>query len=167
MLLLGAGRGRNLAPLLRAGAAVDARDADADIGRLPPGGFDAVLTTHALLHGEPATVAARLEALGSTLVDGGLLYATFGSCADPRYGRGDRTAGGAWAERDGPEAGVAHAYFTRSALRAMLQAHFTLELLREREVGAMVGRWAHAAAPPGQRVHWFVAAHVERGGDVD
>jgi hypothetical protein len=155
VLVLGAGRGRSLPVLVDAGFAVDAVDADADVTDLKEP-YDAILSSHALLHGTRASVVERLHVLADVLTAGGLLHATFGSASDPRCGRGTAVAGGGWVPVDGPEAGVAHAYFDRAALLDAL-GDFDVLSAAENDVSEVVGRWAHdpSATPI---IHWFVIA---------
>ena len=157
VLVIGPGRGRSLTVLANAGLIVEtAQDGDALLDE-HPGPFAAMLSTHALLHGTPATLAARCARILERLEDGGRLYATFGSTRDPRCGAGTPVDGG-WAPSDGDEAGVVHAYFDRPALEAVL-AGFVLLAASEHDVRDIVGRWAHAPdAALRPSLHWFVEA---------
>jgi len=123
-----------------------------------PGGFAAVVSTHALLHGTQAEIAAHLVRVAESLEPGGLFYAVFASTRDRRFGRGRRIARYTFAAEGGDEAGVAHTFFTRSRLRALLGKRFTLESLEERDAGDVAGRWAHPSAPLTGAVHWFAVA---------
>jgi len=120
-----------------------------------PAGYTAVLSTHALLHGDHAEVAQAVAGIATLLKADGLLCATFGSRNDPRCAAAMLVREGGWAEPDGAEAGVVHAYFDAVEIRRLLDG-FALESLIEKETGAVVGRWAHAGAQP--RMHWFVVA---------
>ncbi len=63
---------------------------------------------------------------------------------------------------EGDERGVAHAYFDRERLTALLEPHFSVESLEERAVDDVVGYWAHRDAPLRGAVHWFVIAANRR-----
>lgn len=159
---LGYGRGRNTAPLRAAGFEVssvdDERAADATSITAIPGGFDAVLATHALLHGTPQGIAERIDAVAGRLAPGGLFAATFASVRDARYGTGERITDQTFAPLEGDECGVPHAYYDEARLRAVLGAYFTVESLEERNVDEIAGGWAHPTAPLRGAVHWFVMA---------
>jgi hypothetical protein len=161
VLVVGPGRGRSLPPLAAAGVSVETLPADAAPSeRAAP--YDAILSTHALLHGTRDSVAARVRALTARLRPGGRLYATFGSTRDPRSGSGVAIAGGGWAPADGDEAGVAHAFFDRPMLDAMLGECDSI-CAEEHDVRDVVGRWAHARGDgPSPSVHWFVKAQYAR-----
>lgn len=159
----GTGSGRNTRALLAAGLRVfeigdsDATDHDALarlLRALPP--CDGALSTHALLHGTPASIATSIGALGAVLKPSAPFYATLGSVRDARYGKGRRIAAGSYAPAAGDECGVAHAYFDEAGARALLSA-FQIEYLCETDVDAVVGSWAHAVEPHGF-VHWFLRA---------
>jgi hypothetical protein len=158
VLVWGPGDGRNSRALRAAGALVEELEADADPARgARP--YDAVLSTHALLHGTTATVAARLAAISGVIAAGGSLYATLGSTADARCGRGTRVAGGSgWAPVEGPEAGVAHAFFDAAGVAAALGTAYELRWMEERDVRAVVGRWAHPLPQQEPLVHWLIEA---------
>lgn len=167
MLDFGTGSGRNADALAAAEHPVTRVDDESAAQGAPlplvPGGFAAVVSSHALLHGTLAEIAARLAALAESLEAGGLLYATFASTRDRRFGRGRRIAPRTFAALDGDERGVPHTYFTRSRLYALLAKHFTLESLEERAADAVAGRWAHATAPLAGAVHWFAVARRREG----
>jgi len=180
VLLLGIGSGRNVAPLLDAGLRVDAIESDparalaattqfAGNGRvrvacakapdlIPFGGtYDAALSTHALLHGTPQSIAATIGALCARLVAGAPFYATLGSKNDPRFGTGERLGAATFAPTNGDERGVAHTYFDARSARVLLR-DVSIDTLDEVGGGEHVGRWAH---PTGSDtiVHWFVRGH--------
>ncbi len=180
ILVLGAGNGRNLPPLLAAGGRVDVLDDDAariaslaerfhaEAGlRLATGsfddpfpfesGYDGVLSTHALLHGNRTRVRSALNNAFAAARAGARLHLVLGSCSDPRSGQGRDLGDGAFAPEDGDEAGVPHVYFTEGEVRQVLGA-FTLDSLEERSAAKTAGRWAHDAASAAQMVHWFVRA---------
>lgn len=159
------GSGRNLAALRAAGfvAAGIADDDPAGLQALPKE-FDAILSTHGLLHGTAPVVAADVAALAGLLLPGGLLYAVFGSTADARFGRGERLAPATFAPLDGDERGVPHTFFSRSALVALLRPHVAVDSLTRRRADAIAGSWAHRTQPLRGAVHWFVTAHRPRGG---
>jgi len=132
--------------------------ASAPIGPVADGGFDAAISTHALLHGTPASIAARLGEIARALRPGGLFFATFGSVRDARFGRGTRIDASTWAPESGDERGVAHAYFAATGLRALLARDFAVERADENGVDDVAGTWAHATTPLRDAVHWFVEA---------
>lgn len=150
VLELGAGSGRNARALRDAGLEVTA------LPELRP--FAAALTTHALLHGTPAAIAAQLDAVADALEPQAPLFATFASVNDARYGTGDALEPYVYAAVDGDEVGVAHAYFDGDRLRALLAGRFTIESMRETNVDDVAGTWAHRTQPLRGAVHWFVVA---------
>ena len=156
VLEFGAGRGRNTEALRAAGLAVDAL---ADGAPVMPGahGYDGALSTHALLHGTPATVAATLDAIANALKRGAPLHATFASTHDARFGKGVRISEHVYAAETGDEAGVPHTYFTDEELRSLLEPRFTIESLQETAADSIVGNWAHAEPLRGV-MHWFARA---------
>lgn len=163
ILDFGAGSGRNSAALRRAGydvVTVDDGAAAASSDPLPAmlGRFDAAVSTHGLLHGTTNAIAGRVSALAALLDPNAPLFAVFGSTRDARFGKGTRIEASVFAPVDGDERGVAHAYFARSSLQAMLEAYFTIELLEERDADETAGSWAHRAQPLSGAVHWFVIA---------
>jgi len=182
VLMLGIGRGRNVAPFARANVALDiveaddgrAREAAATFASDPsvhvacatyagpypfPRGHGAALSTHALLHADLPGVARALAAIARALRASAPFYATFGSTNDPRYGAGTCIDAATYAPPDGPEAGVAHVYFDERRLRAALGA-FAIESLEEVDAAEHVGRWAHDEQDAARIVHWFVRATV-------
>jgi hypothetical protein len=179
-LLLGIGSGRNLAPLLGAGCRVDAIEDDPERARAATerlaamgavriararytgpypfaGPYAGALSTHALLHGLPANVAAALGAVQNRLAAGAPFFFTLGSRRDPRYGRGHNPGPGTFVVETGSEAGVAHCYFDEAGVRALV-AGLTLEGLEERSAADTAGAWAHEPAESAAIVHWFVRA---------
>jgi len=181
VLLLGAGSGRSLAPLLAAGLTVAATEPDAErraglavrfaaaiadgslalAARLPElaGGasYVAALSTHALLHGTPASIGRTLTEIAACLAVQGRLVATIGSRRDPRFGAGRRIDEATFAPEDGREAGVAHAYFDMRGLMRLF-AGWKLVAAEERSAAESAGAWAHDAAEAAKIVHWFVTA---------
>lgn len=157
VLEIGAGGGRNTAALESAGLTVFAIADERVHGFTVQPPFDAALSTHGLLHGARAEIAVLANAIGDALRRGAPLYATFGSTRDARYGKGARIDAGTFAQQDGDEAGVAHAYFDEASLRALLASRFTIEAIEERGVDDVVGSWAHAHELRGA-VHWYVRA---------
>lgn len=152
---LGAGSGRNSAALSAAGYAVQAISDDHVADFTADGEFDAAVSTHALLHGTPRTIAATVQRLASALKPQAPLYATFGSKADARYGKGTRIDDETFVPDSGDEQGVAHAYFDEHTLRTMLERSFIVESIEEHAVDDVVGTWAHSQRSQGS-VHWFV-----------
>ncbi len=168
VLDLGFGHGRNTIALRGAGFDVLSLDderaaAAADLTAID-GRFDAVLATHALLHGTPQSIAERIDAVAGLLHPGGLLAATFASVHDARYGRGERVADRTFAPADGDERGVPHAYYDEPLLRAVLNPYFTVESLEEHDVDRITGRWAHPTEPLRGAVHWFLIASKRLNG---
>ncbi len=178
-LLLGVGRGRNLAPFLAAGIGVDAIEDDperaraailrfaetADVrvaqtayaGPYPVAeAYAGALSTHALLHGSPADVAAALAATYARLAPGAPFFFTLGNKHDPRFGTGAPIAPDTYVDETGSESGVAHCYFDAGGVDALL-AGFALERLEE--CSGAAGTWAHDSAEAERIVHWFVRAH--------
>ena len=156
------GRGRNATALRAAGFEVVAV-ADGDVDRddaLPGAGetFAAAISTHGLLHGIPDRIDARVAAIAARLDRGGLFFATFGSIADARFGRGTRLGPSTFAPDNGDERDVAHTYFTRAQLDDLLRRHFEIERMWEVETDAIAGSWAHARQPLHDAVHWFLVA---------
>ena len=158
-----AGHGRNAEALRRAGFCVVAVGDDTAESETPipnaPQPFTAALSTHGLLHGTPAAIAARLSAIAQNLHGGGLLYATFGSTSDRRFGKGARVDDFTFVPLDGDERGILHAYFDRDALLGVLQREFQIEELAETCADDTAGAWAHRERPLRGAVHWFAIAH--------
>ena len=119
------------------------------------GPFAAIVSTHGLLHGTERDIARRIETLAARLEEGGLLYATFGSVRDARFGRGLRIGPATFAPLDGDERDVPHTYFTRERLEQLLRRHFEVERLEESSVDAVAGSWAHRTRPLTGAVHWL------------
>ncbi|MBV8490962.1 MAG: class I SAM-dependent methyltransferase [Candidatus Eremiobacteraeota bacterium] len=163
MLDFATGRGRNAAALELAGLQVTALDdataaSDAPFARLGEGRFDAAISTHGFLHGNAAEIERRVRAVARHLTPGAPFYATFGSSRDARFGRGMRIDERTYAPADGDEAGVAHAFFDRDSLRAILEPVLAIETLEERMVDEIAGSWAHRERPLERAVHWFAIA---------
>jgi hypothetical protein len=150
VLEVGAGSGRNTRALRTAGLEVQTLPVQHPCA--------AALTTHALLHGTPASIAAQLDDIAGALEPSSPLFATFASVNDARYGTGKALEPHVFAAVDGDEAGVAHAYFDEARLRALLSPRFTIESMHETNVDDVVGRWAHKRRPLRDAVHWFVVA---------
>jgi hypothetical protein len=182
VLLLGIGSGRSVPPFLAIGARVDALEDDAEraraaavrfaaeprvrvvraryVGPFPvAGGLMGALSTHALLHGTPSSVAAAVAAVRNRLRPGAPFFATLGSTRDPRFGRGVRLDEATFAPETGGEAGVPHVYYDETRARALFAA-FAVESLVETAAAETVGRWAHDDADAATIVHWFVRASV-------
>jgi SAM-dependent methyltransferase len=156
------GSGRNTAALRDAGVTVVAIDDQraacpttlADVDEA----FDAVLSTHGLLHGNVPAVATNLHWIADHLKMDGLLYATFGSSRDARFGKGTRIDASTFAPIDGDERGVPHTYFDERQVRSLLAVEFEVESLQERGVDEVVGSWAHRKRALRGAVHWFIVA---------
>ena len=180
VLLLGVGSGRNVPPLLEAGLSVEAIEPDPErtqaararfageagvriveaplLGLWPVAGdFAGALSTHALLHGDRATVLALLAAVGERLRPGAPFFLTLGSAADPRCGTGTRIDDFTWLPAGGSEAGVPHVYFSESDARALLRG-WVVDSLDECSAAESAGRWAHTESEAARMVHWFVRA---------
>jgi hypothetical protein len=147
VLEIGRGSGRNTAALTAAGHIV--------VGLNDPVSADAALSTHALLHGTRADVAALLEEIAERLRPGAPFYGTFGSTEDARFGEGTRIDDGCYAPSGGDEAGVAHAFFDEAALREMLQPRWEIDRLDHVRVDDVAGAWAHLERPLRDAYHWF------------
>jgi SAM-dependent methyltransferase len=162
ILDFGSGSGRNAEALRQAGFVVVTIDDRAAESEVPfagiDGDFSAVLSTHGLLHGTSATIAAHVAAIAERIRERALFYATFGSRADARFGRGRRLDPWTYAPDGGDERGVAHAYFDRERLRALLEPRLEIESLDEHGVDGVAGAWAHRQAPLSGAVHWFAIA---------
>lgn len=157
-----AGNGRTTRALRAAGFTVvpiedRAAESDAPFAGIAQT-FAAIVSTHGLLHGTPAAIAARVRAAAGRLEPGGLLYATFGSTSDARFGEGRRIDASTYAPLDGDERGVAHAFFDATGLRALLEPLFEVESLDERRVDRIAGAWAHRELPLKGAAHWFAIA---------
>jgi SAM-dependent methyltransferase len=158
VLEIGCGSGRNTDALHAAGFSVHTvSDETAAAFTAQAQGFDAAISTHALLHGTPASIARTVQEIARSLSGGAAFYATFASKADARYGTGTRVAEDAYAPDEGAEQGVAHAYFHEAALRELVSRYFVIEAIEEHRVDDVVGRWAHEERPSGS-VHWYVRA---------
>jgi hypothetical protein len=179
--MLGFGSGRNLAPLVAAGALVDAVEEDVERARAAAlrcgnearvrvvraryggpfpfaGGHAGALSTHALQHGSTTAVEAAVTAVANRLETGGAFYATLASTTDPRYAAGEPVGDFASAPREGNERGVPHVYYDEQRARALFAA-FEIEGLEETPAGETAGRWAHDPAEAARIVHWFVRAY--------
>ncbi len=150
ILEVGTGSGRNTRALEAAGFTVVTLDNDMLVA--------GALSTHALLHGTPATISGVLHAIAQRLERGGALYGTLGSVRDARYGSGRFIEDGVYAPEEGDERGVAHSYFDEKAVRELLKGDWITESLREVGVDTIAGSWAHQQQPLHDAVHWFVVA---------
>lgn len=150
VLEVGPGSGRNTRALEVAGFEVCSLPAE--------GRHAAALTTHALLHGTPSSIAAELAVIAAALEPGAPLFGTFGSTRDARYGSGAPIEPHVYAPQDGDEHGVAHTYFDRARLSELLAAHFAIESMREVVVDDIAGTWGHQQTPLRDAQHWFVVA---------
>jgi hypothetical protein len=156
------GAGRNTIALREAGFDVVAIDERTAVSGAPfagvHGGFAAALSTHGLLHGTPAIIAGHVSQIAELLAKNGMLYATFGSVRDARFGRGERIDASTFAPSEGDERGVAHGFFSREQVRALLDPYFALESLEEHDADEIAGSWAHRERPLSGAVHWFAVA---------
>ena len=181
VLVLGIGRGRSLPVLVAAGGRVDAIEDDPERARAAlarhagsgpvriararyagpypfVGPYAGALSTHALLHGVPAEVAAALASVRDRLAAGAPFFFTLGSKRDPRFGAGRSAGPDTFSSDAGSEAGVAHCYFDEPGVRALLTG-LTLEALEERDAATSAGTWAHEPHESATIVHWFVRTH--------
>lgn len=181
VLVVGFGSGRNLAPLLDARLTIDVIEGDvarataatqrygevtairivSTIGAASAPDRDGALSTHALLHGDTATLATSIAAIAARLRDGAPFYTTLGSTRDPRFGRGRRIDAATFAPDTGSEAGIAHVYLAEREVRKLLR-DFTIDALDEVDAAEHVGAWAHAPGDAATIVHWFVRARRRR-----
>lgn len=158
VLEIGPGSGRNTCALREAGVEVtpippEAAALDALESRV----FDAVLCTHALLHGTPPSIEATTRHAAALMKPGAMLFATYGSTSDARFGSGRKISAHTYAPEDGDEAGVAHSYFSAGEVRELLKPLDVLEIV-ETPVDDIAGKWAHRTAPLAGAVHWFAVA---------
>jgi len=162
VLDFGSGSGRNTTAFRAAGFTVVAVDDAAAAATQPlqdiSEWFDAAVSTHGLLHGTYEAIASRVHAIAERLGSGGLLYATFGSSRDARFGEGRKLGDWTFAPLDGDERDVPHTYFDRDRVVAILQLYFEVESLEEVGVDQIAGRWAHSSQPLHGAAHWFVKA---------
>jgi SAM-dependent methyltransferase len=158
------GAGRNTRALREAGFDVVAIDDRTAASQAPlagiDGAFGAAISTHGLLHGTPEIIQEHLVQMARILGKNGVLYATFGSVRDARFGRGERIDASTFAPAEGDERGVAHAFFSRDQVRAMLDPYFAMESLEECDADEIAGSWAHRERPLSGAVHWFAVATV-------
>ena len=119
--------------------------------------FAGALTTHALLHGMPGTIASRVATIARALECGAPFYATLGSASDPRFGRGKRFGPTTFAPMEGSERGVVHTYFDAADARTLFGA-FEIESLEQVGGGRSIGHWAHDATESAEIVHWYLRA---------
>ncbi len=150
VLEVGAGSGRNTRALHAAGFTVVTLDDAATAA--------GALSTHALLHGTPASISELLDRIAARVERGGALCATFGSVRDARYGQGRFVEDRVYAPEDGDERGVPHTYLDESGVRELLRNDWTIESMHETGVDAIAGSWAHEQQPLRDAVHWFVVA---------
>ena len=149
VLEIGRGSGRNRRALEAAGYTV------IDIDERSGESAEAAISTHALLHGSPDEIATLLLCIADRLERGAVLFATFGSPRDARYGEGTELGPQTFAPDDGDEAGVPHTYFDEPQLRRLLENGWIIESLEEHDVDEIAGSWAHKKRPLKNSVHWF------------
>jgi hypothetical protein len=177
VLLLGVGSGRHIPPLLAGDLRIDVIDDEADRARAAAARFaadarvriersrydaplpfdapyDGALTTHALLHGTPAVIAAVLEVVSARMRPAAPFHLTLGSHRDPRFESGTALDASTRVAESGAEAGVPHAYFDEAGARRLLSSWEILSL-EERSAAETAGRWAHAPSELESMVHWF------------
>lgn len=156
------GTGRNTRALREAEFDVVAIDDRTAASATPFGGvqgaFAAAISTHGLLHGTPEIIAGHVSQIARLLGKNGVLYATFGSIRDARFGGGERIDASTFAPAEGDERGVAHVFFSREQVRALLDPYFALESLEEHDADEIAGSWAHRDRPLSGSVHWFAVA---------
>ncbi|MBV9272203.1 MAG: methyltransferase domain-containing protein [Candidatus Eremiobacteraeota bacterium] len=162
VLDVGTGSGRNARAIRAAGFDVDAIEDTHVASGLPccaDTNYDAIISTHAFLHGDTSDAARNVAAARAALRAGGLLYATFASYRDARFGKGTKVDAQTFSPHEGDETGVPHVYFEEAQLRALLQPAFEIDSIEEHDADTIVGRWAHVA--PSGIVHWFVRARAK------
>jgi SAM-dependent methyltransferase len=156
------GAGRNTRALREAGFDVVAIDDRTAASEAPfagvRGAFAAAISTHGLLHGTPPIIAGHVSQIARLLAENGMLYATFGSIRDSRFGQGERVDASTFAPAGGDERGVAHGFFSREQLRALLDPYFAIESLEEHDAAEIAGSWAHRQRPLSGAVHWLAVA---------
>lgn len=180
---VGTGSGRNLLALVRAGLNVTSLDQDtervsrlrtqypevepnllcASYTQLPRvgNGYDAVLSTHALLHGEVSRIRALLAEILRVLGSEGRAFFTLGCTADARFGEGRKIAKETFAPTSGDEQGVPHSYFDEKGAHDLLRG-FVVEELSQHAVDDVAGKWAHQTSKLRGAAHWFVVAQKTR-----
>jgi hypothetical protein len=182
VLLLGVGSGRHVPPLLAGDLRIDVVDDEADRARAAAARFagdarvrieqarydsplpfdatyDGALTTHALLHGTPATIAAVLQVVSARMRPAAPFHLTLGSRRDPRFESGTALDDSTRVAADGAEAGIPHAYFDEAGARRLLSGWEILSL-EERSAAETAGRWAHAPSELASMVHWFARVTI-------
>lgn len=147
VLEVGAGSGRNTRALCDAGFSVVGLDDGVKAA--------AAISTHALLHGTPDSIAQLLAQIARRLEPDAPFFVTFGSVRDRRFGEGTRIAENVYAPDEGDERGVPHAFFDETSLRRLLEPQWRIESLREEPVDDVAGRWAHEQRPLHGAFHWF------------
>ncbi len=153
VLEIGRGSGRNSDALAVAGyRVVEFEDAE-------PVKCAGAISTHALLHGTPESIAEMLRGIADRVEIEAPFYATFGSSRDARCGAGARLGPQTFASLDGDEAGIAHTFFDEAQLRDVLSTHWTIESLEEHAADTTAGTWAHRERPLSRSVHWFAKLH--------
>ncbi|MDQ6932826.1 MAG: class I SAM-dependent methyltransferase [Candidatus Eremiobacteraeota bacterium] len=183
VLEIGTGSGRNLIALMRADFNVTSVDENAErVSRLTSqfpelkksllcvaytqlpksgNGYDAVLSTHGLLHGDVSRIRAVLAEMHRVLRAEGRAYFTLGSSADARVGQGRRLGAVTFAPVSGDEQGVPHSYFDQSGVHGLL-GDFQIEELHQSAVDDLAGSWAHETTPLSGAVHWFTVVKKPR-----
>ena len=160
VLEVNAGSGRNTRAFVDAGIQILSTRDDEPYTQLPGGRdtFAAAISTHGYLHGTTAKLRLGLGDMRRVLQPGAPLYITLGSLHDPRFGFGLALDERTFAQGDGPEAGIPHAFFERDGILELLRG-FTIDSTDETDVTDIVGTWAHPREDSPQRIlHWFVIA---------
>jgi hypothetical protein len=162
VLEVAAGSGRNTRYFVDAAIPIVSTRDDETYTQLPGGRdlYAAALSTHGYLHGEVAKLRLGFAELRRVLRTGAPIALTLGSIRDARFGFGVPIDESTFAPGDGEEAGIPHAYFDRQGVIDVLGPAFEIDSLEERNVDAIVGRWAHDN--PTGMWHWFVRAHRAR-----
>lgn len=162
VLYVGSERSRTAGALAEMGLQVETK-ADAGAPNGPGGTYDAAISTHALLHGTPAEIAAALAGIAAALPPRAPFHATFGNRADARFGSGTAVGEATFVPISGDEAGVPHSFFDDAELRALVEPAFEIESVAAQEVDDVAGTWAHGERPLEGAVHWFVVARRRDG----
>ena len=156
---IAAGSGRTTRFLVESGIPVVSTRDDESYTQLPGGrgSYAASISTHGYLHGTIPKLRLGFAELRRVLRPGAPIFITLGSIHDARFGLGIAYDEATFAPGDGAEAGIPHVYFDRAGAIEVLAPAFTVALLDEVEVDAIVGRWAHES--PSGMCHWFAVAY--------
>ena len=93
--------------------------------------FDAGLSTNVLNHNTRAALVQAIDEVFRVLKPGGEFFLTVINPGDGRYGSGEEIEPDTFVLAEGPEAGIAHHFFSDADLRDWLSVFEILELRRE------------------------------------